>query len=154
MQPYLQVLTILSRQRVSVPIHPRENDMKVDFRFRGIEASEALKEHFRRRVAFHLSRFGAEVSRVVIRIADINGPKGGLDKQCQLMVTGPRLGSVTLDDISGDVVSAGDMAIERIGRTISRELERQRTSQRRTGWVRRFKQRLAAFSGPTLAAED
>ena len=128
--------------------------MQIDFRFRGVESSEVLKDHLRRRLAFHLSRFSSEVTRVVVRIVDINGPKGGLDKQCQVMVRGPRIGSLTLDDVSEDTLSASDMAIERMGRSIARELERLRTSQRRTGWLRRFKQRVGSLRGPVLAVDD
>ncbi len=97
--------------------------MKIEIRFRGLESSNALREHVGRQVHFHLSRFGSEVSTVLVRVADINGPKGGLDKRCQVTVRGPRVGSTTLDDLSGDPYSAADSAIERVGHTVGRRLE-------------------------------
>ena len=104
--------------------------MKLEIRVRGVEAADALREHAARRVHFHLSRFGHEVAAVVMRISDLNGPKGGIDKRCQITVTGPRLGSATLDDRSSDAHSAVDLSVERISRAIGRELERARTERR------------------------
>jgi putative sigma-54 modulation protein len=103
--------------------------MKIEVRFRGLSSSDALREHASRRVHFHLSRFGKEVTSVLMRIADINGPKGGVDKRCQVTVRGPRFGSATLDDLSGDAYSAVDIAVERIGRAVRRELRRVRSKR-------------------------
>jgi len=100
--------------------------MKIDVRFHGLESSDALREHAARRVHFHLSRFGGEVTAIVVRLADVNGPKGGVDKRCQVTVRGPRFGSATLDEMSGDAYSAVDVAVERIGRSVGRELGRAR----------------------------
>ena len=107
--------------------------MKIEIRFRGLESSDALREHVARQVQFHLNRFGREVTTVLVRVADINGPKGGLDKRCQVTVRGPRIGSTTLDDLSGDPYSAADSAIERVGHTVGRRLEQLRSGQRGGG---------------------
>jgi len=80
----------------------QEKAMKIEVRFRGLESSDALRDHASRRVQSHLSRFGHEVTEVVLRIADVNGPKGGLDKRCQVTVRGPSFGSAVLDEMSGD----------------------------------------------------
>ena len=107
--------------------------MKIEVRFRGLESSDALREHVSRRIHLHLSRFGNEVTAVLVRIADVNGPKGGIDKRCQVTVRGPRFGSATLDEASGDAYSAVDTAVERIGRSVGRGLDRAR-SDRRSGY--------------------
>lgn len=100
--------------------------MKIEVRFRGLEPSESLRDHAMRQVHFHLSRFGREFAAVTVRIGDINGPKGGIDKHCRITVRGPRLGSSTLDEFSGDVYSAVDLAVERMAQTAGRALERVR----------------------------
>jgi len=106
--------------------------MKIELRFHGIQSSEALRDHTARRVRVHLSRFAREVSTVVVRLADVNGPRGGLDKRCQITVFGPRLGTATLEETSADAYAALDLALERIGRSAGRELARARWN-RRTG---------------------
>jgi ribosome-associated translation inhibitor RaiA len=108
----------------------KEKAMKIEVRFRGLDPSEALRAHAARRIHFHLSRFGNEISAVLVRIADVNGPKGGVDKRCQVTVRGPRLGSTILDETSGDAYSAVDVAVERTGRSVGRELHRARRPQR------------------------
>jgi ribosome-associated translation inhibitor RaiA len=105
--------------------------MNIEVRFLGLKSSNALREHVLRRIRSQLSHFGKEVTAVLVRIADINGPKGGVDKRCQVTVRGPRLGSATLNDLSGDAYSAADLAIERISRSVRRELDRVRSPRRR-----------------------
>ena len=104
--------------------------MKTEVRFHGLESSESLRNHAARRIHFHLSRFGHELSAVVVRIGDVNGPKGGLDKRCRVTVRGPRVGSSSLDEYSGDAWSAVDLAVERISRNIGRSLEKARSLAR------------------------
>ena len=101
--------------------------MKIDVRFRGLESSESLHDYAVRRVHLHLSRFGPELTAVTVRIGDVNGPKGGLDKRCQIMARGPRLGVTAVEGMSGDAWAAIDVTIERVARTVGRELERARS---------------------------
>ncbi len=100
--------------------------MKIEVRFRALDASEPLREHLLRAVHFHLSRFGQELTSVSARIGDLNGPKGGIDKRCQLKLRGRRLGSIVVADVSADAYAAVDACAERAGRTVGRELERLR----------------------------
>jgi len=101
--------------------------MKTEVRFHGVETSESLREHAVRRIHLHLSRFGSDLTGVVIRIGDVNGPKGGLDKRCRVTVRGPRVGSATLDEYSGDIWSAVDLALERVAQNVGRTLEKARS---------------------------
>jgi hypothetical protein len=104
--------------------------MKVEVRFRGVEASESLREHAVRRSHAGLSRFGAELEAVVVRIDDVNGPKGGVDKRCRVVVRGRRFSPLSFDGVSGDAWSAVDLALERITRAVGRELQRARSYRR------------------------
>lgn len=101
--------------------------MQIDVRFRALEASDTLRAHAVERIHFHLSRFGPEVDAVAVRIGDVNGPKGGLDKHCRVTVRGRRLSPVVIDDLSGDAYAAVDWAVARAGRAVTRALERART---------------------------
>lgn len=111
--------------------------MKVEVRFRALDASESLREHIIERVQFQLGRFGHELRTVVARIGDINGPRGGVDKRCQLSARGPRLGTVSVEVVTPDAWSAADAAIERLSRALGRELERSRTLRRAGPSLRR-----------------
>ena len=100
--------------------------MKVQIRLRGIESSPALVAHVRRRVRRHLRRFGADITAVVLRITDQNGPRGGPDKRYQLSVIGPRIGQVHLSEVHDDVHAGVDLALGRVGHAIGRQIERLR----------------------------
>jgi putative sigma-54 modulation protein len=100
--------------------------MKIVVRFLGLPPSEMLREHAERQALFHLSRFGHDLSSLNIRIRDVNGPKGGEDKQCQVFATGPRLGYSTLQELNEDAYQAVDAAIARLARTVARGLDRAR----------------------------
>lgn len=104
--------------------------MRIEVRFRALDDSEPLREYVLRAVHFHLSRFGRELSSVSARVGDVNGPKGGIDKRCQLHVRGPRLGSVVVAEVSADAYAAVDVCAERAGRSVGRELERGRLRTR------------------------
>ena len=60
--------------------------MKIEMQSRGIELTEHLKAYVDRRVRFALSRHSQHVRRIHVRLADLNGPRGGLDSRCQLEV--------------------------------------------------------------------
>ena len=82
--------------------------MKIEVRSRALGPSEPLRDYVLRAVHFHLSRFGRELSSISARIGDINGPKGGIDKRCQLHVRGPRLGSVVVAEVNADAYAAAE----------------------------------------------
>lgn len=104
--------------------------MKIEVRFRGQELpSGALRDHATRRIHLHLSRFGKEIASVQVRVGDVNGPKGGLDKECQVTLRGRRIGGVIVDDVSSDAYAAVDLAVERAGYVVGRELERVRAER-------------------------
>ena len=61
--------------------------MNIQIRGIGIPPTAALAAHIERRLAFSLSRFSAQIERVVVRFSDMNGPRGGSDKVCRVGFT-------------------------------------------------------------------
>ena len=50
------------------------------------------------------------IQRVVMRLSDINGPRGGADKRCHLQVVLAGLPDVVVEDIEADLYVAIDRA--------------------------------------------
>ena len=98
--------------------------MKVDVRFRGLQSSDALRTYAKERIEFALGRFGGHVGSAQIRIADINGPRGGLDKRCQVIVKGRGFGSSMVEEFHTDPYAVVDLALDRVARAIGRGLDR------------------------------
>lgn len=97
-------------------------------RFRGIDPSDALRRHVELAVVQHLGRFAPDVSSVVVRIDDVNGPRGGLDKHCRVVALGEL--SATHSQRGSDAYAAVVSAIEGLRCTLERRLGRQRTLRR------------------------
>ncbi len=74
-----------------------------------------------RRMAFAVGRFAGRVRSVTVRLADINGPRGGADKQCQVSVrlTHPRR-LIVVEDVDVNEVTVISRAAERLSRAVAR----------------------------------
>jgi putative sigma-54 modulation protein len=109
--------------------------MKIHVRCTGIEHSQSLVDHTTRKIHQHLSRFGHRLSRIDARLSDVNGPRGGRDKRCLVIVHGPGLGPLRVEELHEDFYAGVDRALDRlaqvVGRNICRTRERYASAERR-----------------------
>ena len=61
-----------------------------------------------------------------MRLSDINGPRGGLDKRCLIEARLKHAPALVIEDIEADLYLAIDRATARTGRAMERSLARQR----------------------------
>ena len=54
--------------------------MQIDIQTRNFGLTQALRNHAERRLRFALTSAGNHVQRIIVRLSDINGPRGGEDK--------------------------------------------------------------------------
>lgn len=87
-----------------------------------VEWTQELKDHLERRLRFALSRFAPKISKVNIYVADHNGPKGGIDKSCQIIVQIPGLTNVVAKTVDTEWIACIDRATTRIGQNVRRAL--------------------------------
>jgi len=99
--------------------------MRTIIRANGL-ASDAVGDHARRRLGFALGRFADRITTVWLRLSDLNGPRGGVDKQCRIEVRGVNQWEVVVEDRDCDVYVAIDRAADRVGRAVGRTVERLR----------------------------
>lgn len=105
--------------------------MRITIHGQGIEVDRALKEHIQRRLQFAMSRFSTRVREVVVRLADVNGDRGGVGHHCRISVHLSPTGTVMIEDIDTAPLVAVDRAADRAGRTVARELRRRWETRRR-----------------------
>lgn len=103
--------------------------MIIDIQARHFSLTEALRTHTERRLHFAFNDSDDHIQRITIRLSDINGPRGGPDKRCQLHAVLAGLPDVIVDDIESDLYIAIDRAIDRSKRTVMRKLKRHQTLQ-------------------------
>lgn len=101
--------------------------MRIEVRGSTVPISEALEEHILRRLDFALRRFADSVDRVIVRLVDLNGPKGGVDKRCRIAA---RLISpapaVIVEATDAGAYMAVSLAAARLEERVARALSRQR----------------------------
>lgn len=108
--------------------------MRVMIHGQGITVDRALKEHAQRRLQFALSRFSTRIRDVFVRLTDVNGQRGGVDKRCRIVASLIPSGTVVIEDMDADSVVAIDRAADRMGRTIARGLRHRWELKRRSAW--------------------
>jgi putative sigma-54 modulation protein len=96
--------------------------MQIAIQCRGFPLTDALKNHTHTRIGFTLSHAVHRIRRVGVRLSDLNGPRGGVDKCCLIEVRLDGLPSVVIEDIQSDMYTAIDRAVGRAGRTVMRRL--------------------------------
>ena len=110
--------------------------MEVDVRIQGTDPADAIRRYAIRRIHFALGRFAPRVGRIVVRISDINGVRGGVDQCCQISAELLPKGKVMVDQVDADLFSAIDRASERIGQACRREVQRVRDARTQRESVR------------------
>lgn len=93
--------------------------MQVLFKSRHPQATD-LRDLTERRVRFVLRRLGWLVPRAEVRMSDVNGPRGGIDKRCQVELHTDGAGSVVVASVASDWRTALDDALARAARFLMR----------------------------------
>lgn len=93
-----------------------------------VKVTTALREYIDRCLHFALGRFAPVIDHVSVRVGDVNGPRGGIDKHCQIVVKLQAAGSnpIATNDKDEDLRAAVARASNRAGRTVARAIERKR----------------------------
>ena len=105
--------------------------MKLVISTKNVNLDDTLRKHIEQRIYFAFSRFSPRISRVSVMAEDINGPRGGTDKRCRIVVKLKRSGELTVEATDTDMSAAVSTAADRAGRAAQRELERRRTLGRK-----------------------
>ena len=96
--------------------------MKIGIQCRSFPLTSAIAGHVRKRLDFLLGRGLRRIRRVDVTLSDLNGPRGGVDKRCQIKVSLNGLRPVIIEDIQSDLYMAIDRAASRTSRTVLRRM--------------------------------
>ena len=97
--------------------------MQVLFKSRHPNATD-LRDLTETRVRFVLRRLGWLVPRAEVQMSDVNGPRGGVDKRCQVELRTDGGGSVVVAAVARDWRTALDDALARAMRFLLRARRR------------------------------
>lgn len=96
------------------------------------------------RVRFVMRRLAWMVSRAQVQLSDVNGPRGGIDKRCQVMLKTNGRSVVVISSTASDWRAALDTALARASRLLLRALRRNRDPSRMRENKLRVNRQLAA----------
>jgi ribosome-associated translation inhibitor RaiA len=97
--------------------------MQVLFESRDPEAAQ-LRDLAVRRLKLVLRRLHSLVPRARVRLSDVNGPRGGMDKRCQVELNTEGAGTVVITALARDWHTALDSAMARAARSLTRSWQR------------------------------
>jgi len=111
--------------------------MQIFFKSRDAQAADLL-DLTQRRTRFVLRRLAWLVPQATVTLSDVNGPRGGIDKQCQVELRTDVAGTVVVSSVASDWRTALDKALARAARFVLRMVQR-------GGDARRLRQRAIAL---------
>lgn len=105
----------------------------------GVTLDAADKDYIRRKLGRKLGKFAWSIERVSVRVEDVNGPRGGVDKRCRIKVVMPAIPSVVTEERHHSLQASMDRALTKAERAVRQAVQRHRTMhpKRRTERTRR-----------------
>jgi len=91
---------------------------------KGIKASESLREYITERLSTVLTHTQSSIPNITIRLTDLNGSRGGIDKRCLIHLKLPGISPIVVTGLAADITSAIDMAAQRISKAANRVLSK------------------------------
>jgi hypothetical protein len=104
--------------------------MQVTFESRDPEAIH-LRPVAERRVRLALRRLSWLAPRARVQLSDVNGPRGGIDKRCQIELTTDATGPVIVTSMARDWRSALHSAVARAAKALLHNWQHTRQVRRR-----------------------
>ena len=97
--------------------------MELSIRTRDVELTDALRERITRRLGFSLDTFEDHVEDAFVYLVDLNGPKGGVDKLCQITVRARGMGELAVRETGTTFQAALNRAARRLKYRLSKSVQ-------------------------------
>jgi ribosome-associated translation inhibitor RaiA len=107
--------------------------MQMDIHAQPFKLTPALQQHVAQRVEQAIgtaSKSVRGIRGIMVRLLDVNGERGGVDKTCRIVAWLRRGGSVIVEAVDRDLYAAIDAASVKLRVALGRRLNRRRTLQR------------------------
>ena len=105
--------------------------MRLEIRSQGLDLGQGLRGFIEHRLQAVLQRFGPRIGQVTIYLADLNGPRGGIDKRCRIVAQLLQSGQISVEDTNADLGAVLNRAMDRMGQSVRQKLERRHNRERR-----------------------
>lgn len=90
-----------------------------------VELNAIAKQNIKKRARRIFSRIEDKVDSILINIQDINGPKGGLDKLCKVVIKSSIVPSVVVSNKKRQAAAAIDLALNKACFNLLKKIKKQ-----------------------------
>ncbi len=97
--------------------------MQIIFESRDTDGTQ-MRDFSVQRVRFALRRLANFVPHAKVQFTDVNGPRGGVDKRCQVELKTDTARTVVIASLARDWRTALDRSLSRATRVLTRNLQR------------------------------
>jgi len=111
--------------RTAAPLVP------ATIRVAGVDLEPDDREYIRKRLGMKLGKFATLIERVSVRVEDVNGPRGGVDKACRIKVVLSGFPSVVVENQAASLHDAINRALASAERAVRRAVGRRRAKPMR-----------------------
>ncbi|MFQ3325309.1 MAG: putative sigma-54 modulation protein [Pseudomonadales bacterium] len=98
--------------------------MKIDIQAGSLSLNEDVRNSLKQRVLKRLKRFQDSIHSINLYFKDINGPKGGIDKECTVTLRVNNLEEVVISSKADSLVNAVDRSTERAKSLLARRVKK------------------------------
>ena len=98
--------------------------------FGNLKTSRVVQEDVAELMRESFERFQSYIRCVSMTFTDVNGPRGGVDKQCRCVLQLKRMAPIVIEDRDGSFVSLVNRVASRASLTLSQRVDRKQTSYR------------------------
>ena len=112
---------------------------------RGIAWTPDLQQLLDLRLEKVTERFSPKIRSISASLEDVNGPRGGVDKKCRVVVHLPPRGRVVVAGAGTDIFAAVTGTASRARLAVKRHVKRRRARRRSPGRERRGGRQVASL---------
>jgi ribosomal subunit interface protein len=96
--------------------------MLINIQTRQFSLSPAINEYVKSKIQVMLGRYESKISSINVSLFDINGPKGGEDKCCKIIVKINGASPIVVQETAEDLYAAINTCSRRSRRAVKRQL--------------------------------
>jgi len=94
-----------------------------------MELTEAIIDHARERFIAALNQHATRVMVVEVKLGDVNGPRGGRDKTCDVIVRLFPSATVIVKEQGDDLYTTISQAADRVKNSVGRKIDRMKENR-------------------------
>ncbi len=98
--------------------------MKTNINFRKINRSNEITNYINKRISSAFSRVNDAIQTTSLTVSDINGPKGGIDKECTIVIKAAGIKPIVICEQQSKLHNAIDRCISRANQVLMKQLQK------------------------------